>query len=70
MRISDSVLKTFAGGHMGHGEVVATLPESPPVKGASTPERPWRVRTERELTVEERLAALVARLAAIEAQGQ
>ena len=67
MNISDSVLRAFARGDFKADAVVATLPAEQPVKGI---DRPWVVRTERELTVEERLAALEERLATIEARGQ
>jgi hypothetical protein len=65
MEISDSLLKAFSRGDYGHDEQLATVPQPTRLKGI---DRPWVVRTEREPTVEERLAALEARVTELEAR--
>lgn len=67
MNISDSALRAIARGDFGKGggDVLATFPEPPPPKGHR---RPWVVRSERELSLEERVARLEERLARLEGQ--
>jgi hypothetical protein len=73
MKLSDRTLSSLKGTPAGetiqaHAEVNGVpVPDDVHLKGLK---RPWVVRTEREPTVEERLAALEQRLAAIEARGQ